>query len=29
MVATVMYGANLRVLRTDDEMRSAVVDLLA
>jgi flagellar basal body rod protein FlgG len=28
MQATILYGANLRVIRTDDAMRSSVVDLL-
>jgi flagellar basal body rod protein FlgG len=25
---TILYGANLRVIQTDDEMRASVVDLL-
>jgi flagellar basal body rod protein FlgG len=29
MQATILYGANLRVIQTDDEMRTSVVDLLA
>jgi hypothetical protein len=28
MQATIVYGANLRVIHTDDAMRSSVVDLL-
>jgi flagellar basal body rod protein FlgG len=28
MQATILYGANLRVIRTDDETRASVVDLL-
>jgi flagellar hook protein FlgE len=28
MQATILYGANLRVIQTDDAMRSSVVDLL-
>ena len=29
MQATVLYGANLRVIRAEDEMRASVVDVLA
>jgi flagellar basal body rod protein FlgG len=29
MQATIVYGANLRVIRTEDEMRASVVDVLA
>jgi hypothetical protein len=29
MQATVLYGANLRVIRTEDEMHASVVDVLA
>ena len=29
MQATVLYGANLRVIRAEDEMRASVVNILA